>query len=122
MGINRSFFLDYLGETLYRKGMTQAQEEGHDALLNYWEQHHAAKDDRWLAYILATAFHETGRVMQPVLENLNYSAERLLVVFPRYFTPEQARQSGVGPGTVRLSVGLEDVGDLIADIDQALQS
>jgi len=38
----------------------------------------------------------------------------------RDFTAEQARQSGIGPGTVRLSIGLEDLGDLIADIDQAL--
>ena len=36
------------------------------------------------------------------------------------FTPEQVRKSSVGPGTVRLSIGLEDVDDLIADIDQAL--
>jgi cystathionine beta-lyase/cystathionine gamma-synthase len=40
----------------------------------------------------------------------------------RDFTPEQARQSGIGPGTVRLSIGLEDVGDLIADIDKALHA
>ncbi len=38
----------------------------------------------------------------------------------RDFTPEQARQSGIGPGTVRLSIGLEDLGDLLADIDRAL--
>jgi cystathionine beta-lyase/cystathionine gamma-synthase len=38
----------------------------------------------------------------------------------RDFTPEQARQSGVAAGTVRLSIGLEDIADLIADIDQAL--
>jgi cystathionine beta-lyase/cystathionine gamma-synthase len=38
----------------------------------------------------------------------------------RDFTPEQARHSGIAPGTVRLSIGLEDVDDLIADIDQAL--
>jgi cystathionine beta-lyase/cystathionine gamma-synthase len=43
------------------------------------------------------------------------------LVGSRDFTPEQARQSGLGPGTVRLSIGLEDVDDLIADIDQALQ-
>jgi len=43
------------------------------------------------------------------------------LVGSRDFTPEQARQSGVGPGTVRLSIGLEDVDDLIADIDQALE-
>jgi cystathionine beta-lyase/cystathionine gamma-synthase len=38
----------------------------------------------------------------------------------RDFTPDQARKSGIGPGTVRLSIGLEDIDDLIADIDQAL--
>jgi cystathionine beta-lyase/cystathionine gamma-synthase len=30
--------------------------------------------------------------------------------------------SGVGPGTVRLSIGLEDIDDLLADLDQALQA
>ncbi len=44
------------------------------------------------------------------------------LVGARDFTPEQARRSGLGPGTVRLSIGLEDVGDLIEDIDQALKS
>jgi cystathionine beta-lyase/cystathionine gamma-synthase len=29
--------------------------------------------------------------------------------------------SGIGPGTVRLAIGLEDVDDLLADIEQALQ-
>ncbi len=42
------------------------------------------------------------------------------LVGSRDFTPEQLRQSGIGPGTVRLSIGLEDVDDLITDIDQAL--
>jgi cystathionine beta-lyase/cystathionine gamma-synthase len=42
------------------------------------------------------------------------------LVGSRDFTAEQLRLSGIGPGTVRLSIGLEDVGDLIADIDQAL--
>jgi cystathionine beta-lyase/cystathionine gamma-synthase len=42
------------------------------------------------------------------------------LVGSRDFTAEQVRLSGIGPGTVRLSIGLEEVGDLIADIDQAL--
>jgi cystathionine beta-lyase/cystathionine gamma-synthase len=42
------------------------------------------------------------------------------LVGARDFTPEQVRQSGLSAGTVRLSIGLEDVGDLIADIDEAL--
>jgi len=35
-------------------------------------------------------------------------------------TEEQTRASGIDPGLVRLSVGLEDDADLIADLDQAL--
>jgi cystathionine beta-lyase/cystathionine gamma-synthase len=30
--------------------------------------------------------------------------------------------SGVGPGTVRLSIGLEDIDDLLEDLSQALQA
>jgi cystathionine beta-lyase/cystathionine gamma-synthase len=39
---------------------------------------------------------------------------------PRGFTPEQVAWSGIGPGTVRLSVGIEDLDDLIEDLRQAL--
>ena len=39
---------------------------------------------------------------------------------PHGLTPEQRQWSGFGPGTVRLSVGLEDVEDLLADLGQAL--
>lgn len=39
---------------------------------------------------------------------------------PRGYTPEQVAWSGIGPGTVRLSIGLEDAEDLIRDIGQAL--
>ena len=35
--------------------------------------------------------------------------------------PERRAELGIDDGLVRLSVGIEDVGDLIADLDQALQ-
>ena len=38
------------------------------------------------------------------------------------FTEEQLRGAGVTRGMLRLSVGLEDAEDLIADLDQALRS
>jgi cystathionine beta-lyase/cystathionine gamma-synthase len=38
----------------------------------------------------------------------------------RDLTPEQLRMSAVTDGTVRLSVGLEDLDDLLEDITQAL--
>jgi O-acetylhomoserine (thiol)-lyase len=38
----------------------------------------------------------------------------------RQLTPEQQTAAGAGPEVVRLSIGIEDVADIIADLDQAL--
>jgi cystathionine gamma-synthase/methionine-gamma-lyase len=48
-----------------------------------------------------------------------------LVLYPamsshRALAPETRRQIGIGDGLVRLSVGIEDPDDIIADLDQAL--
>ena len=67
-GINRKFFFDTARLTLFDGGLRKPQVEGLTVLLNYWEKNHAAKDDRWLAYVLATAHHETDRRMQPIRE------------------------------------------------------
>lgn len=42
------------------------------------------------AHFLAQVLHESG-LMRFVMENMNYSANALLKVFPKYFSPEQAR-------------------------------
>jgi O-acetylhomoserine (thiol)-lyase len=39
---------------------------------------------------------------------------------PRGYSAEQQRWADIGPGTVRLSIGLEDADDLIEDLDRAL--
>jgi O-acetylhomoserine (thiol)-lyase len=33
---------------------------------------------------------------------------------------EDLQKAGIGPGTIRLSIGLEDAEDLIQDLDRAL--
>ncbi|AWM87009.1 O-acetylhomoserine aminocarboxypropyltransferase [Microvirga sp. 17 mud 1-3] len=55
----------------------------------------------------------------------NIGDTRSLVIHPastthRQLTDEQRVQAGAGPEVVRLSIGLEDKDDLIADLDQAL--
>jgi cystathionine beta-lyase/cystathionine gamma-synthase len=42
------------------------------------------------------------------------------MIRPKDFTPEQLGWSDIRPGTVRLSIGLEDLEDLRADLEQAL--
>jgi O-acetylhomoserine (thiol)-lyase len=55
----------------------------------------------------------------------NIGDTRSLIIHPastthRQLTDEQRERAGAGPDVVRLSVGLEDVADIIADLDQAL--
>ncbi len=55
----------------------------------------------------------------------NLGDTRSLVIHPastthRQLGPEQLEAAGAGPNVVRLSIGIEDPADLIADLDQAL--
>jgi O-acetylhomoserine (thiol)-lyase len=55
----------------------------------------------------------------------NIGDTRSLIIHPastthRQLTDEQKVAAGAGPDVVRLSVGIEDVEDLIADLDQGL--
>ena len=38
----------------------------------------------------------------------------------RQMTPQEQAAAGVGPGSIRLSVGIEHIDDILADLDQAL--
>lgn len=66
--LNRRFFFGHARTWLFDGRLTQSQVSGLDGLLDEWERSHAHLDDRWLAYMLATAHHETDRAMQPVSE------------------------------------------------------
>lgn len=57
----------------------------------------------------------------------NVADAKSLVIHPAstthaQLTPEQQISAGVRPELIRLSIGLEDVDDLIADLDQALRA
>ncbi|MBB95939.1 MAG: hypothetical protein CML68_15270 [Rhodobacteraceae bacterium] len=66
--INRKFFFDTVRLSLFDGSLRQGQVNGMTAILDYWETHHATKDDRWLAYALGTTHHEVDRRMQPIKE------------------------------------------------------
>lgn len=56
----------------------------------------------------------------------NVGDTRSLIIHPastthRQLTAEQQRAAGAGPEVIRLSIGIESVDDLIADLDQALR-
>lgn len=67
-------------------------------------------------------FLERVRIAAPAA---SLGGTKTLVVHPASIThtqlsPEQRAAAGIGDGTIRLSVGIEDIGDLIDDLTQAL--
>ncbi|MDR6288073.1 MULTISPECIES: O-acetylhomoserine aminocarboxypropyltransferase [Inquilinus] len=57
----------------------------------------------------------------------NIGDARSLIIHPastthRQLTPEGLKAAGAGPEVIRLSIGLESVADIIADLDQALRA
>lgn len=72
--INRKFFYEHLKsstELSLFKTITRKQVEGMDAILDFWEINLINTDHRKLAYMLATAYHETAFTMQPITERGN---------------------------------------------------
>jgi putative chitinase len=66
--LNAKFFAR-LRASLFNGHLSQAQVDGINAIEKAWKKH-GDGDRRKLAYLLATAFHETARTMQPVRETL----------------------------------------------------
>jgi O-acetylhomoserine (thiol)-lyase len=73
--------------------------------------------------------YEAGKALVEGLELFSHLANigdtRSLVIHPastthRQLTDEQRIAAGAGPDVVRLSIGIEDVQDIIADLEQSL--
>lgn len=65
--INRKHFFDSVRDSLFKGKLSNTQVSGMDAILNEWEKR-GLTDERWLAYMLATVYHETAKTMQPIEE------------------------------------------------------
>lgn len=65
--MNRKSFFIQVRINLFDGNLSQLQVDGLTALLDEWEKR-GFTDQRWLAYILATVYHETARQIQPIKE------------------------------------------------------
>ncbi|ANK84951.1 glycoside hydrolase family 19 protein [Rhizobium sp. N1314] len=138
--MNRVFFFDAVRRELFRGELTHPQVVGMTAILDAWEKRSAPTDRRWLAYILATAYHETAYTMQPVRETLAesdvraveileaaFAAGRLSWVKTPYWRPDEDGRCWLGRGLVQLThkrnyeamSALTGI-DLVADPDRAM--
>ncbi|MEN0064518.1 MAG: hypothetical protein AAGA48_20385 [Myxococcota bacterium] len=134
---NRTHPLAQDPKQLSRKSFNAMQ-----GILNRWDTSDELTDTRWLAYIIATVFWETGGNLFPVREGLCEDAEcaldyleglwRKRLVRQRYWEPDSTTgQSYYGRGQVQLThlvnywrVGIElsrtQNGDRFADLDRRL--
>lgn len=64
---DRKAFFDAIRKSLFRK-FTQGQVDGLNAILDAWDKLAPAAPLEWVAYSLATAYHETAFTMQPIRE------------------------------------------------------
>lgn len=119
MNLDKRTFFAYVRKAPFGGSLTTEQVRGLEAIIDAWQAKWDTGDVRHLAYALATAFHETGSKMQPVEENLNYSAAGLQKTFPKYFpTAELAKQYAGKPKAIanrvyanRMGNGPESSGD-----------
>lgn len=139
--MDRMFFFDAVRDGLFKGELTQPQVEGITAILDAWERRFAPADRRWLAYILATAYHETAYTMQPVRETLAQSDARAVEILEAafatgrlswvrtpYWRPDQDGRCWLGRGLVQLThkrnyeamSALTGI-DLVADPDRAME-
>lgn len=92
--MDRSKFFSSVRGSLFGGKLTEKQVQGMDAMLDAIPAGMALDH---LAYCFATAFHETGAKMQPVVENLTYkSAVRIRDVWPARFPSTSAATPYVG--------------------------
>ena len=139
--MDRVLFFDAVRDALFKGEITQLQVVGITAILDAWERRFADADRRWLAYILATAFHETAYTMQPVRETLAesdaraieileaaFSGGRLSWVRTPYWRPDEDGRSWLGRGLVQLThkrnyeaMSVLTGIDLVAEPDRAME-
>jgi hypothetical protein len=83
--IDLKAFFDTIRPSALYKRLTKSQVEGHERIIRTMQKHKVPLS--WAAYILATAYHETAKTMQPVREGLNASEtwrKRNLRYYPWY--------------------------------------
>ena len=141
MAHNRHAFFDFVRTRLFKGRLVTGQVEGLTAILDGWRERGGQDEGPPLAYVLATAFHETAATMQPVRETLAasdrsaiarldeaFAAGRLGSVRTPYWRPDADGKSWLGRGLVQLThrrnyEAMSDVTgiDLVADPGRAME-
>ena len=82
-----------------------------------------------LSFVVPGGMKGAAKVMdsvQLVVHAVTFGTSRTICMHPptithEHLTPEERAEAGIDDGLIRLSVGLENVADIIADLEQALK-
>lgn len=92
LGIDRAKFFQTIKKEGLFSALSQKQVDGMNFILDGWEES-GLTDLRWLAYMLATTYHETARTMQPIAEYGKGKGrpygDKIKMNRTRYTTPNQ---------------------------------
>jgi len=66
--IDLAVFFSAVRKTLFPNGLTKGQVDGMEKIIAYWQENWPRMPLDEMAYVLATIYHETGKVMRPVKE------------------------------------------------------
>ncbi|CDI07854.1 hypothetical protein [Agrobacterium pusense] len=116
MVFDEARFVASVRKSLFGGRLRMAQLAGMKTILSGFATALPGGDPRWLAYMLATAFHETAATMQPVRETLAttdaeaiarldraFAAGRLPMVRRPYWRRDAEGKSWLGRGFVQLT-------------------
>lgn len=82
--MDKKVFYDFIRNLPFGGTISKDQFQGLEYILKYQEENFPLMDNRWLAYILATVFHETDRTMQPIKEKGGEAYLRSKKYYPYY--------------------------------------
>jgi hypothetical protein len=66
--LDRTFLVEGVRTSLYKGKLRPGVQPGLNAIIDAWERLAPAADLRWIAYSLATAYHETAATFEPLRE------------------------------------------------------
>lgn len=89
--MNRAVFYNEIRDDLFSGALSKVQVAGIEDLLNVRDRLYPTCDDRWLAYILATVYHETGRRMVPVREGFASTDEGAIAAVTKLYNEGRIR-------------------------------
>ena len=117
--VKRSAFFAGVRHGPFPGKLSKGQVDGMEAILDEWERR-GLTDLRWLAYMLATVFHECAQTMQPITETggIRYlKSKRYYPWYGRGFVQLTWKQNYEAMQKLLKAAGIDC--DIVADPEQA---